>query len=71
MALSIATIRALIEEGKTDAEIAEFAAECEADDADHEAMYGRPNTDADYGVSKWSCDETYARNDAGEYVNLM
>jgi hypothetical protein len=71
MTLSIATIRAMILDGMTDAEI---TAEIEVADAEsaeyadfHEAAYGPADEEDFGGPARFRDDGFYKRNEAGEY----
>ena len=67
----IAHVRKLIGMGMTDAEISESMADDEVAASEEEAMYGRRDDEHSHGRSRMECDETYARNDAGEWLAFM
>jgi hypothetical protein len=67
----IAYIRGLVAEGLDDDEIADLLAEGKAAAEEEEALYGRPDDQYSHGRTRWECDETYAKNDAGEWLAFM
>lgn len=71
----VALIRSLIAEGMTDEEIRDYLSGLYAEEADMreiDAAHWSPEDDESMERSgnKWLCDETYERNDAGEYIHL-
>ena len=67
----IAHVRNLIAQGMADSDIAESLADDAAAAAEQDALYGPRDDEYSHGRTRRECDETYARNDAGEWLAFM
>lgn len=67
-ARDVAFVRHLVEEGHSDEEIAEIMDEREADAVEFRT-FGDNRPDEDHSL-RWG-QETFGRNDAGEWIGLM
>lgn len=71
----LSLIRSMIEDGYTDEQISDQLSELHAEEADAREADQHHWSDEDElsmerAGNKWLCDETYERNDAGEYIHL-